>query len=41
MRRRCETIRANDLRDGYIRLVVTRGSGTNGSESVQVSETVD
>ena len=26
----CETIRANDLRDGYIRLVVTRGVGPMG-----------
>ena len=26
----CQTVRANELRDGYIRLVVTRGEGTLG-----------
>jgi len=26
----CETIRANNLRDGYIRLVITRGVGPMG-----------
>src|SRR4051812_41230089 len=26
----CETVRANNLRDGYIRLVVTRGVGPMG-----------
>ena len=27
-----ETIRQNDLRDGYVRLIVTRGVGNLGSE---------
>ena len=30
IRATCETIRANDLRDGYIRLVITRGVGPMG-----------
>jgi branched-chain amino acid aminotransferase len=30
VRAACETVRANGLRDGYIRLVVTRGVGTLG-----------
>ena len=30
-----ETIRQNDLRDGYIRLIVTRGVGNLGLNPVQ------
>ncbi len=40
MRAVVETCRANKIRDGYIRLVVTRGVGTLGLEPEPLQETV-